>query len=198
MAGTPSGHLHEEIMESLGYEATQQFISQKHGLSNALLSKINLHALQTSLKAFRLFHPVNIVKLIHGWNPMYATLCRQGRESSPLCPRCCRMTDITTHFLQCPHPDAVKFQHNALLSMLQTTLKQGTPIQMILTFEYKLSLALSIPYTSQFRCASTITNEQRVRLLMASKFNRMGLLSQGVHISGMDGSMYTHKELLSQ
>ncbi len=48
----------------------------------------------------------NTVKLLHGWAPTYAYLCRQGHHPSPLCPRCKTCVETNEHILQCSHPEA--------------------------------------------------------------------------------------------
>jgi len=43
---------------------------------------------------------------MHGWIPTYASLCRQGREPSSICPQCQSTVETKEHVLICPSSEA--------------------------------------------------------------------------------------------
>jgi len=131
---------------SLGYNMAMSFICKKTWYFNCT----KLDRIADSFIV--LFQRVNIVKLIQGWYPTHAVLYCQGKEFSPLCPRCHTVVETASHILQSSHPDAISHRQNAMMIMLNSLLKWGTPIHAIITSEHKLSLTLALPYLPQFLC----------------------------------------------
>jgi hypothetical protein len=87
----------------------------------------------------------NIVKLIHGWVPTHASMCRQGREHSSLCPRCRSRVETVDHIHTCSHPPAIHCHRTILQTFLSSLSKLWTPPQLITVFCRKLSQVLELP-----------------------------------------------------
>jgi len=102
----PESH---KVIEDLGkefhsittYSMMVHYLHTWHDLSKAKIGKINLYALHTLLKHVSIHKWANTVKMMHDWIPTYSTLCRQGREPSPICPRCCLTVGTPSHILVC-------------------------------------------------------------------------------------------------
>jgi len=81
-----AGNLSTCLSDVLGYEQTARYIFQNHNFSAAKLKHVNTSSLESFLRQQKIFRRANIIKLMHGWIPTMASLSRQGRVSSPLCP----------------------------------------------------------------------------------------------------------------
>jgi len=77
-----------------------------------------MEALKKVLSSMKMFKRASTVKLLHGWAPTYAYLCRQGHHPSPLCPRCKTCVETNEHILQCSHPEASASRSRILLDSI--------------------------------------------------------------------------------
>jgi len=130
----------------MGYENTLRYITQKHNISPHHIGEINQIALKRYLLSQKKIIRASTVKLIHGWKPTYASLCRQGRMHSPMCAQCHEHIETAAHIIICDQPLAITARHNMLDDMLHQLEKRGTPNIMLQTFDYKLSLTLNLLY----------------------------------------------------
>jgi hypothetical protein len=150
-----TGNLSSSLTDALGYNDTLLYIKQKHSLSTAALSHLNSTALKGALDSVSLFKRASIIKLIHGWAPTYANLCRQGHHPSPLCPRCSLSVETVDHARVCSSSMAVTHRVSLLNNFPQEILCLGTSPMILPTFEYKLSITLDIPNKTQTATSST-------------------------------------------
>jgi len=116
------------IFSSFGYDALIQYIEQKHNLTQAKLDRINLSALQEYLCGLTVSHRASTSKVIHDWIPTYSTLCRQGCEHSPLCPRCSKKVKTCEHIRICQHSKANLSRRNLLDTFLGSLVKINAPL----------------------------------------------------------------------
>lgn len=109
----------------------------------------------------------SLVKLIHGWHPMYGSLCWQGRKKSTLCP--CYATTVETHnhFLMRPAPDATDAWSKPPKSFLLEIKRIHSVPCLLTTFEYKLSLTLDIPYSQTYQLSHNRASDVHRILLCA-------------------------------
>jgi len=139
----------------------------------------------------------SMVKLIHKWIPTHASLCRQGREHSPLCPRCGSTVETEDHVFKCPDNNARTQCMDLLQAFLQSLLTVNKSILLLVCFKYKLSLALSLNYVRKFTSATALSREQATFNVawgnQTSKQNRMGPLLEGLHIFQMAWGSHCHK-----
>jgi hypothetical protein len=99
--------------------------------------------------------------------PTYATLCRQGRSNTSICPRCNNQVETRTHVFLCENETAT-LQHSQHLSRFLSDLqKVKTPTHLLATFEYKLSLYLQIPYHQRHQPSYTLPPKEHSTLLTA-------------------------------
>jgi len=82
------GNLGHELQSLLSFSPTSSYICSKHNFNKSALDKVNIFALGQYIKSLNIHWRATTVKLIHGWIPTFASLCCQGHESSPICPRC--------------------------------------------------------------------------------------------------------------
>jgi hypothetical protein len=144
------GDLSQGLFSILGFSTLLEYMDHKHNLSLVKLQKTNLTALQEYLLTLRPHNRETICKLIHNWIPTYSVLCRQGREPSPLCPHCCQAIETSDHIWNCPYAEAITSRHDFLQLFLKHLLSLHTPVYILTVYEYKLSLALKLPYSQQF------------------------------------------------
>ncbi len=111
------------------------------------LEKINLDTLSHHILQKKPFQHASHIKLIRDWIPTYSSLCWQGREYTSICPRCNLAVEIPTHVYQCPDPTVVTNRMKLLTLFLSQLVNIHTPIHIIISLEYKLSLTLDIPYS---------------------------------------------------
>jgi hypothetical protein len=128
---------------------------------------MNVYALNQHFSSMKVHHRASVVKMMHKWIPTYSTLCRQGRESSPLCPQCKSQIETWNHVYSCSDPTAMEYHRTALYSFLSTMAQSGAPIYILTTFEYKLSIVLAIPFQPQFSVISPIQPLTKIRLIEA-------------------------------
>jgi hypothetical protein len=114
-----------------------------------------------------IFHRASMVKLIHNWIPTYSTLCRQGRETSSLCPRCTLWVETPDHVNQCENKEAIQKRITLLNGFLQLMIKQQTPIDSVACFSYKLSKILNIPQNISFQVATALPDAHHAMLIKA-------------------------------
>jgi hypothetical protein len=69
-----TGHLNQAVKEALRYKNMLQYIQKKHGLTEALLDKIEAKALGTYLRSIPVHKRTTIIKIIHGWLPTHSFL----------------------------------------------------------------------------------------------------------------------------
>jgi len=100
------GSLTGGIYKCLGYQPRLQYVSKKHILSIHHMDLINLNALHSFLEPLPFPTRATYAKSIHNWIPTHAQLCPQGRERSPLCPRCNRAVEAHSHIITCNDPQA--------------------------------------------------------------------------------------------
>ncbi len=72
------GNLSISVNDALGYHEILTFASGKHDFHPYDIDRINTNALKKALNSMKIFQRASTVKLIHGWAPTYAFLCRQG------------------------------------------------------------------------------------------------------------------------
>lgn len=115
------------------------------------------------------------IKLIQDWQPTYCILCWQGREWSPIYPWCLLVIETPSQIRECTHPDMLSYPHNQLPSFL-TNLEQFHTLPCIITtFEYKLSLALHLQYSTPYPILSTLPPPTHQLLIQAIWHqNRLG------------------------
>lgn len=138
------GNLTSGLPEALSYYDTLSFISKKHSMSMAVLNNINHTALKWYLSSLEIFVRANTVKLIQGWIPTSASLSRQGREESPIFPRCQSTVETIDHIHQCTCTITISSRQQ-LLQIYIKKLQERTPQLLHNTLEYKLSLVLELP-----------------------------------------------------
>ena len=163
------GKLDEGFYSAIRYSDMASFIQRKHNLSEAKLLRIHLLALHGHFAKLKPFQRPSVSKMIHGWIPTYGTLCRQGRESSPLCPRCNSTVETCDHIFNCPHPLAIESHHVALHTFLSSLVTIGTPLYIISTFEYKLSNVLHLAFNQKYSITFSIPQYTKNCLMEAIK-----------------------------
>jgi len=131
------------------------------------MDKINILALQRFLSSLKVHKRASIRKMIHNWIPTYSMLCRQGRETSSLCPRCHKAVETSDHVYKCSQPQAVSNRSSFLKEYLSHLLLLNTPMYIISTLQYKLSLSLEIPFITTFQIQNNIPPETRRHLISA-------------------------------
>jgi len=105
--------------------------------------------------------------MIHNWIPTYSMLSGQGRELSPLCPRCSSAIETSEHVYQCPQTQAISNRKSFLENFLSHLLSLKTPIYILCTLEYKLSIALDIPFLPKFHNQEAILPDTKPLLMTA-------------------------------
>jgi len=161
------GDFNTSIQAYLSFQSTAQYVLDKHNLTLATLAHTNLFALQSYLQDLPVFTRASTAKLIHGWAPTYSLLFQQECCPSPLCPRC-QLTVVTTkHVLICTAPDATQCRLRLLPDFLKNLINIGTPIHIITTFHYKLSILLNLPYDHSLSPSTTLQYESKTLLISA-------------------------------
>jgi len=145
------GSLTEGIYKCLGYQPRLQYVSKKHILSIHHMDLINLNALHSFLEPLPFPTRATYAKSIHNWIPTHAQLCPQGRERSPLCPRCNRAVEAHSHIITCNDPQASESRHGLLYTFLHSLAAVHSPIHIISTLEYKLALTLDVPCIQTYK-----------------------------------------------
>jgi len=84
---------------------------------------------------------------MHGWVPTYTSLCRQGRETSSLCPRYHGRVETVDHIHICAHPWATQCCQTLLHSFLESISKIHTPMQILHVLHNKPSQVFELPDT---------------------------------------------------
>lgn len=92
-----TGPLDHAFYSTFSFTSLSENLSSKHHLSVAKLERINTLALQGYLSSLPVHHRAFTVKMLHRWIPTNCSLCRKGRESSPLCPRCFMEVETGEH-----------------------------------------------------------------------------------------------------
>jgi hypothetical protein len=67
--------------------------------------------------------------------PTFASLCCQGRESSPICSRCSLAIETFAHIMKCEEHQAMAQRSIFLHSALQDLTKTRTPIHILIVLE---------------------------------------------------------------
>jgi hypothetical protein len=107
----------------------------------------------------------SIIKMIHGWEPTYGCLCRQGRESSPLCPQCYQTVETSAHYRTCTADQATAARINFLGDILIEMEWCHTSSCILAYFEYKLSLTLKLSLQTQTYVCHTIDTTEKALLM---------------------------------
>jgi hypothetical protein len=113
-----TGKLTDDIYATLGYQTLANNISTKHHITVAKLQRINTLAMLRFIDCQKVTQRSSIIKMIHGWEPTYGCLCRQGRESSPLCPQCYQTVETSAHYRTCTADQATEARINFLGDIL--------------------------------------------------------------------------------
>lgn len=127
----------------------------------------NLFALHSYLQNLPVFTWASKVKLIHGWVPTYSLLHRQECSTSPLYPRCKQTVETNDHILICTAPDATQCWTRLLNDFIRALSNLGTPIYILTTFHYKLSILLNLHYDHAFSPSTTLSYESKALLMSA-------------------------------
>jgi hypothetical protein len=151
-----TGCFDTKFYSSIGYKALEKYIHQKHLICPAKLDRVNTQALHNYLSSLNIFQRASIVKLIHNRTLTYSSLCCQGRAPPPSCQRCSTNVKTPDHVLQCPNEFAVSAHQSFLKPFLSSLIEAGTPICIVSTIEYKLSLTLDLLFSQTFTVISTI------------------------------------------
>lgn len=158
------GNLETGFYSIIAFSALANYIHHKHNLTEAKLQRVHMVALSSHLATLKPYQRASMVKMIHGWIPTYGILYRQGREPSPLYPRCTSTVETWKHVFSCPNFQATENRREALLNFLSSLAKLGTPLYILSTFKYKLSNVFAIPF--QLTCSVTsllpITTKKRL------------------------------------
>jgi hypothetical protein len=161
------GDFDSEIFDTLSYKDTIDYISHKHGITQALLERISIHALRQHIESLPIHIRASTIKLIHGWMPTYAILCRQGRSSSSLCPRCHTQVETPSHVFKCQANQAIQQCLSHLTVFLTALNKLKTPVQIVATLQYKLSLLLDIPFEQTYFITMQSSTSHHYALIQA-------------------------------
>jgi len=164
-----TGSFDNGIYSAYGYSALQDYLHQKYNLSPAKMDKVNVLALQSFLSSLKVHKRASKIKMIQNWIPTYSMLCRQGRKASSLCPRCSKVIETSKHVYKCSQPQAVSNCSYFLKEYLSHLLLLKTPIYIISTLEYKLSLMLEIPFNQTFHIQNEIPPVNRMLLFSAKR-----------------------------
>jgi len=132
------GILDQSFLSTFGFSALAEYIKSKHQLTFAKLEGVNTVALQSYLLSLPQMRHASIPKMIHDWMPTYSSLCRQGRESTALCPRC-RTTVETPAYIYTFPDESSSTNWRELLSSFIESIKNSVP-------QLALWLLLSINY----------------------------------------------------
>lgn len=161
------GHFNSEIHATLSFEKTSTYLFNRHGLSDSKLAHTNVQALWHHIESMPIHTRASTIKLIHGWMPTYAILSRQGRSETPLCPCCNTRVETSPHVFTCQETQAITQRISHLTTFLSALHKLKTPIQLMATLEYKLSITLQIPYTQTYQTTSISSSSHQYALLTA-------------------------------
>jgi hypothetical protein len=160
-----TGKFDNSIYSTSGHTDLQEYLHQKHNLSPVILDKVNAHALQGFLTSLKIHKRASIVKMIHNWIPTYSIPSRQGQETSPLCPRCSSAIETSEHMYQCPQTQAISNCRSFLENFFSHLLSLKTPIYILCTLEYKLSITLDIPFLPKFHNQEEIPPDTKPLLM---------------------------------
>jgi len=162
-----TGKLDVGSYSTIGYSDMLEYICNKHHLNQARLQDVNLYAIHHHLSTLTVHSRASLVKMMHGWIPTYSQLCRQGREQSSVCPRCRSTVETFDHVFVCPDTQAIESRRTALYSFLSMMTNIGTPIYVLTTIEYKLSILFSIEFIPKYSIASPLPLHVKNRLIEA-------------------------------
>ncbi len=142
------GELSSSITDALSWEHIKEYICNKHNLSEGKLQHINPKVLKHYLSSIKIIKWANIVKLIHGWIPAYASLCPQSHEPISICPQCQSQVEVLEHVHTCNSMMAISSHSTLLQAFLKSLTTMRTPPQIVTMLQYKLSLVLNLPLPS--------------------------------------------------
>jgi len=160
-----TNHFQSEIYTTLSYESTAKYLESRLSLTPSKLIHINSIALCRYMESLKIHKHATTIKLLHGWAPTYASLCRQGRSHTSICPRCNVHVETTAHVYSCPAESVILKRNAHLASFLATLKKHCTAIPILATLEYKLSLTLKLPYVRSY-CVSIQSSPNQHQLLL--------------------------------
>jgi len=161
------GDLSTDIPQSLSIQNILEYLKYRHNLDDARIEKINFEVLQVVLSKMPVFRRASLVKLLHRWTPTYSKLCRQGRETSSVCPRCKSRVKTHDHVYQCEDKAALQKRSTLLNDFLYLMVKQNTPMHIIACFSYKLSIVLNVPQNPSFTVATQLSKTHHTLLIKA-------------------------------
>jgi hypothetical protein len=159
--------LSQGLFSTLGFTTLMDYLQHKHNLSMAKLQNTNLTALQEYLLSLKPHNRATICKQIHNWIPTNSVLCRQGRKPSSLCPQCRQEIETSDHIWSCQQVDAITSRRNFLQLFLKQLLDINIPLHILMAFDYKLSLALHLPYSCQFQITDQLPQTLYCTLIQA-------------------------------
>ena len=166
------GNLTRDIYSTVGYQDLLSYLTSKYNIHIPVFHKVNHNSLASILTELKPNKRSSLVKLIHGWNPTYSGLCRQGREQSPLCPWCQIRVKTEQHIRERPNKGAISFRQTQLKSFLIELERTYTAPYLIRIFEYKLSLCLNVPYHPTPDC-TTNTPLYYSRIITATRHQNL-------------------------
>jgi hypothetical protein len=192
-----SGNLDMGYYSTIGYSDLANYLQSKHQLSEAKLQNINLLPLHSHLSSLQPHPRANVAKLMHRWIPTNSSLSCQGRVPSPLCPCCSESLETWDHVFSCLSTPATTVRRSALQTFLSKLANIGTPIHILVTFEYKLSITLGLPYTQTFHMSSPICPS--LKCLLIDAIHHQNIVGWDKFLSGYTSSYWetltrqTHK-----
>jgi hypothetical protein len=117
-------------------------------------------------------------------------LSRQGREPSPLCPRCCIAVETSDHIYKGSQSQAMANRQSFLYKFLSTLLSAKTPIHVLSTFEYKLSITLDIQFLPSFHVQNEIPS--LTKTLLMSAIRHQNIIGWDNFLRGYTSSNWTY------
>ena len=113
-----TGDITDGIYSTMGYTNLAEYISKKHNLAYAWLDRTNTAAFKQFISGLKITQCSSIIKLLHNWEPTNSHLCRQGRESSLMCPRCKASIKTSDHYRTCSDTTAMEMRQKFLREFL--------------------------------------------------------------------------------
>jgi hypothetical protein len=99
----------------------------------------------------------------------------QGRENTPLCPRCNTTIETPDHFFTCSAPDAIANRQELLQSFLLELERIFTAPALLTIFEYKISIVLHLPlYLTYQNPHPLLPNDNQIMLNAVRHQNVIG------------------------
>jgi hypothetical protein len=161
------GDFNTEIYATLSYKSTLTYLQSRHNLSLTKLEHVQCHALQKHILSLPIHQQAGTVKCIRGLIPTNALLCHQGQFDTPMCLHCTSHLETIAHILTCPDTVSSNERLVHLRTFLANLININTPVHIIITFKYKLSLTLNVPYERMYNSATGISSDHWLALITA-------------------------------